>query len=144
MKLTSVVAKIAISLIVLLLIGSCKKQALQLPRELVFEQTYRLINIGSKHVDAQNAPTIAFKDNGRITGSGGCNQYISSYELGDKNAITIQQAIGTLMMCTQDLMQQEHTFLQMLPTMTRYEIDNKGRLVLYPGSGKLLAFVLDN
>jgi len=136
-------SRIVTSLFILLVISACHKPQKFPPYELMFEQTYRLTHIGSRHIDAKNAPTIMFKENGRIVGSGGCNRFNSSYELHDKNIISIKKAVGTLMMCEQEIMQQEHEFLQMLPTMKSYKVDTKSRLVFYPGSGKLLSFVLD-
>jgi|GEM_PF-1943983 len=126
-------------LLILLMFSCSQNKPEQLPYKLVFDQEYRLTHIGSRHVSAEKAPMIVFKEGDKITGNSGCNSYLSSYKL-EKNSITIQPPATTMMACFGDVMQQEITYIQMLPTMIRYEIDKERRLVLYPASGKLLAF----
>jgi len=129
-------------LLILVLLASCHKVLEQKPRQLVLGQFYRLTHIGSKHVDAKNAPTIMFKEGGSLAGNGGCNKWFGGYEIADEKfkKLKITPAASSLMMCEKDVINQEVKFLNMLPTMVRYEINNKQQLVLYPGSGELLAF----
>ena len=67
--------------------------------------------------------TLVFAEDGNLTGSSGCNTYNSSYEInGDK--ITIGPIASTMMACTEPdmIMDQEFAYLQMLETITNYQI----------------------
>jgi len=138
------IRSLSILVISILLVACTYKILPEKPRELMFEQTYQLTHIGSKHIDSKNAPTIIFKENGKLIGFGGCNKWAGSYQITDFKAGTlkISRPISSLMMCEKKIIEQEITFLQIMPTIIRYQIDKQKRLVLYPGSGKLLAFEL--
>ena len=71
---------------------------------------------GSTSVQALNGTmvTLVFSDNGRITGSAGCNHYFASYRM-KGTAITIGQAGSTEMYCTAPgVMEQESAYLALL------------------------------
>jgi len=58
--------------------------------------------------------TLDFGDDGRITGSAGCNRYFASYEM-KGTAISIGQAGSTMMYCgTPGVMEQEGAYLALL------------------------------
>ncbi len=58
--------------------------------------------------------TLEIGNDGRITGSAGCNHYFAPYEM-KGTAVTIGQAGSTLMYCTgQGVMEQESTYLSLL------------------------------
>lgn len=85
--------------------------------------------------------TLDFGDDGRITGSAGCNRYFASYEM-KGTAISIGQAGSTMMYCsTPGVMEQESAYLTLLSQAKTITIDGD-RLTLSDAKGTtLLAFV---
>jgi heat shock protein HslJ len=68
----------------------------------------------SREVLESTTVTLEFSDNGRITGSAGCNHYFASYGL-TGSAITIGQAGSTEMYCmAPGVMEQESAYLALL------------------------------
>ena len=67
--------------------------------------------------------TLEFAEDGNLTGSSGCNTYNSSYEI-NGDMITIGPIASTMMSCTEPdmIMEQEFAYLQMLETVTNYQI----------------------
>jgi len=67
--------------------------------------------------------TLDFGDDGRITGSAGCNRYFASYEM-KGTAITIGPAGSTMMYCdTPGVMDQESTYLALLSQAMTFTIE---------------------
>jgi heat shock protein HslJ len=84
--------------------------------------------------------TADFRAGGKLSGSGGCNQYSAEYTTTAPNGITITQPITTLMACAEPIMQQETQYLSLLQQATKYEISgdqltlsdkNKTKLLIY-------------
>lgn len=71
--------------------------------------------------------TIELDKEGNLAGSGGCNQYSSSYTIED-NSLSLDVIAVTRMACPN--MEQESTYLTALEEVARYEIES-GRLTLY-------------
>jgi heat shock protein HslJ len=67
--------------------------------------------------------TAIFKDDGTLSGSGGCNNYSTTYTT-DGNKIKIQPAASTMMACEDDIMTQEFQYLQALEKASVYSIQN--------------------
>ena len=68
--------------------------------------------------------TALFSEDGKLTGSAGCNTYTAAYKAtGDK--IQISQAASTLMMCAepQGVMEQETAYLQAIGKAATYQIE---------------------
>lgn len=68
--------------------------------------------------------TAVFGDDGRITGSAGCNTYQAPYEAVDGSSITIGPAATTRKFCAEPagVMEQEAEYLAALETATTYQI----------------------
>lgn len=68
--------------------------------------------------------TAQFDDQGRISGTGGCNSYSGSYTV-DGSALTIgPNLISTMMACVAEgVMEQEAAYLAALPTVASYAVD---------------------
>ena len=85
--------------------------------------------------------TLVFTDDGNLSGSSGCNTYNSSYEInGDK--ITIGAIASTLMACSEPdmIMDQEFAYLQMLETVTNYQIKGNELELVNQGKGSRLRY----
>ena len=73
-------------------------------------------NQGSKKkVIANTQTTIQFSTE-RLSGSAGCNRYFAGYQLKNRYDLTIERIGATEMACPNPvgIMQQEHTYLQLL------------------------------
>lgn len=80
--------------------------------------------------------TISAKfENNIVAGNSGCNSYSSSYVIKDSN-IKIDLPAVTLLVCTQELMEQEKQYLIALQNSTVYDITFDG-LELRDGNGSL-------
>ena len=83
--------------------------------------------------------TMAFANDGRVSGSAGCNNYSAQYTLGGQT-LTIGPAAATRKMCVnpERIMEQEQQFLKALETVAtaRFEGD---RLELRTATGALAA-----
>jgi heat shock protein HslJ/uncharacterized lipoprotein YbaY len=89
---------------------------------------------GAKPVDGSRA-SLAFGEEGRLSGNGSCNRYTASFKLTGE-ALTVGKAASTMMACEPKLMEQEKRFLDILQQVQRFEIGAAGELVLIDPSGK--------
>ena len=85
--------------------------------------------------------TIEFKSaEGKIAGSGGCNNYFGGYEI-NKNELIIIPPIGsTMMACPEPIMDQEQEYFKLLETTETYQIEND-KLTISCSGNKILGFV---
>ncbi len=84
-----------------------------------------------KKVIANTQTTIQFSTE-RLSGSAGCNRYFAGYQLENRYDLTIERIGATKMSCPNPvgIMQQEHTYLQLLSQAKAYYIRD-GQLTLY-------------
>lgn len=83
--------------------------------------------------------TAVFGDDGKVSGSAGCNDYTASYDI-EGNAITIGPAATTRKMCAEPegVMEQESAYLAALQSAAAYQIEGDG-LVLTSVDGVRVA-----
>jgi len=95
---------------------------------------------GIETVITGSVTTAVFGSDGKLSGSGGCNQYAAGYTTTAPNGITITQPITTLMACQENLMQQETQYLSLLQKAAKYEISGD-QLTMSDSSGaKILIY----
>ena len=80
---------------------------------------------------------MTFEPSGALSGSGGCNQYSTTYRT-DGSSIAIGQIASTLMACEGDRGAQETAFLSALQGATTWRLGDDGNLVL-SGAGDIVA-----
>jgi heat shock protein HslJ len=91
-------------------------------------------------VTAGSKTTALFGSNGKLSGSGGCNEYSAAYTTPGTNGITITQPVSTLMACAEPVNQQEMQYFSLLPTAAKYEISGD-QLTLFNSTGtKILIY----
>jgi len=78
--------------------------------------------------------TLTLAEEGRAYGDGGCNRWLSSYQLHGEH-LTFTAPASTLMACPPALMEQEQRFLNMLGKITRWDFSDKGQLQLWADEG---------
>ncbi len=80
--------------------------------------------------------------NGQVTGSAGCNNYSGSYistPAASGGRITISDLTPTMMLCEEEIMDQETRYLGSLMAATRYSIEDNELTIHYPG-GRLVYY----
>ena len=83
--------------------------------------------------------------NGQVSGSAGCNTYQGQYRstrAAGKNTIEIGPLASTMMMCAEQLMDQEGLYLAALEAATEYRVEGFALTITYPG-GELLFYDQD-
>ncbi|KXU36148.1 hypothetical protein AXE65_05725 [Ventosimonas gracilis] len=78
--------------------------------------------------------SLTLAEEGRAYGDGGCNRWLSSYELHGEQ-LTFTAPSSTLMACPGALMEQEQRFLHMLSKITRWDFSTTGQLQLWADQG---------
>lgn len=106
-----------------LLMTGCAQQGTQVentqvnPAQLTGEWQVESIDQGGI-IDSSHV-TLTFGDDGRISGSAGCNRYSASMSTSD-NHVTVSQAASTRMACPPAIMQQEQRFLSALSEVSAW------------------------
>lgn len=104
------------------------------------QDTYwKLIALNGKPVSAaeqqREASLVLHSENLRVTGSGGCNRLMGSYEVSGSD-VHFAQLAGTMMACPEG-MDTEKEFLATLQRVSRWRIAGE-HLEFYDSSGKVL------
>jgi heat shock protein HslJ len=81
--------------------------------------------------------TATFTDDGKLTGSAGCNTYTATYRA-DAGAITIAEPAATRMLCDTAVMEQETAYFEALGLTTAYRVEGS-RLSLLTATGTFTA-----
>lgn len=82
--------------------------------------------------------TFQFDTEGNVSGNGSCNTFGGTCTIEGKT-IKFGPLRSTRRACEPDVMQQEHRFLAMLGSVTTWQIDSDGTLVLVGEEGEIRA-----
>ncbi len=93
--------------------------------------------INGKAPIATAEPTLEFADEGKLSGKGSCNRFVTGVTLTGES-LSISQAATTMMACPQPIMEQEALFLAVLTGTTRCTIAADGTLTLHASDGRTL------
>jgi heat shock protein HslJ len=85
--------------------------------------------VDGQSVDPDTPPTLVFDDAGRVSGTGGCNQYNGPYTQ-DGGSLTFGNLASTLMLCEGELGRQESAFLGALGGTRTWQVTPEGSLEL--------------
>ncbi|TDP44477.1 META domain-containing protein [Zavarzinia compransoris] len=97
--------------------------------------TWQLETLGGQPVPADNIPTLAIAEDGRVSGFAGCNRYMGGTTIaGDKLSFT--QMASTRMACLNVTI--ELDYLASLENVAAYRIED-GRLSLIDAVGHVLS-----
>lgn len=79
---------------------------------------------------------------GKLHGSGGCNQYSGEYRSTPENKLSISDRIAsTMMACVPPVSQQEQRYLSLLPKVTHYQLKDDALLLMNAENLPILHFV---
>jgi heat shock protein HslJ/uncharacterized lipoprotein YbaY len=104
------------------------------PQDLLTGRDWVVEDIGGQGVIDESRVTLSFGEDGRVSGSGGCNRWFADYELTGEG-LSFGQAGSTMMACPEALMNQERRFFDALGEVFRHDFDETGALVLYTPDG---------
>jgi len=95
--------------------------------------TWELVAIEGGAVAGDAVPTLAFDDQGAVSGSTGCNTFSGEVAI-DGNTLSFGPLVTTRMACADPAANaQEEAFLSAMERVSAYTIDEQGRLVLQGG-----------
>ena len=116
---------LVIAIVAIIIIGVATWMFMSPPQACITDTEWTLVSYGIKSNPQKALPNVkatATFSEGKITGIASCNNYFTSYEV-DGSSLRITSPIGTtLMMCEEDVMQQERAFLGALETFKSYKI----------------------
>lgn len=102
----------------------------------VVEQRWNLLLVGTdERLSMPEAPFFRIGQDGKVSGSDGCNRFTGSVELGDNQRIAFSQLTSTRMACPN--MEDAKRVTDMLDTAYRYLIDHD-RLVFFGPDSRVL------
>jgi heat shock protein HslJ len=102
------------------------------------DSIWLLNELNGKELIEGTTITAQFDDAGRVSGTSGCNNYNTTYEV-DGNQITFgEQSALTMMACPEPIMGQEREYLMVLSETTNFEITDE-QLVFKDENGVELA-----
>lgn len=109
---------------------------------LLVQKTWELTTLHGKEVELpaemrQPVQLILNEEDQRVNGFSGCNNFMGSYELGEKGQIGFSQLASTKMACPETDFN-ENEFLEILEKVERVALENE-HLVLMDTEGKPLA-----
>ncbi len=108
------------------------------PIDLLTGRTWIVEQLGEAGLIDRSHITLAFDADGRVAGLASCNRYHAGFELTGES-LAIGPAASTMMACDEALMRQEQRFLTMLAGVDRFDLDDRGALILHAGGSMLVA-----
>jgi LPXTG-motif cell wall-anchored protein len=113
-----------------------------LPAEIT-GSTWELVSLtpagGTAEDTTGGGVTLAFGPENAVNGSGGCNNYRTSYSTAGAGSIEFQPAAATLMACPEPQGSRESRFFIALDAVSSYSLDG-GQLILSADDGAELVF----
>jgi heat shock protein HslJ len=140
----------ALLAILIVLTGCTKTQQVLIREPATSQETlegrWDLVSFGpvlsENPVLAEHPVFIVLADDGKVSGSGGCNRYFGGwgYLEGAKDTLRIWGTGSTRMACPESVMTQEHRFLEEITRVSRYRIDGKELRLFYDEGRGILRF----
>lgn len=91
-------------------------------------------DVAGRGVIDDTRPSLAFGQDGRLSGNGGCNRIIGTYVVNGAR-LTLGPPGLTRMSCPPAIMEQERRLVDVLGAVRTYRIDDTGALILTAGAG---------
>jgi heat shock protein HslJ len=102
-----------------------------------WEATSLLKGDGVRSLVAGSEITAVFADDGKLSGSAGCNTYTTTFKR-DRGALTIAPPEATELACAEPIMDQERAYLEALPKTASYRVEGS-KLLLLTAAGTFVA-----
>ena len=101
--------------------------------------SWHLVDLHGRGALENAAVTLEFPEEGRVAGKGSCNRYFGPVVIKGQS-ITFGAVGSTMMMCPEEVMNQERDFFRALETAERYEINGDLLYVYCKGADAPLKF----
>ena len=125
--------KRSIALLALLALAACAITSREATTELP-GTSWTLVELDGAEAVGETPPSIAFTDEGGVTGSTGCNTFNGEVTI-DGSELSFGPLATTRMACLDESASaQEQAFLLAMEDVTGYTIDSEGQLVLEGGA----------
>jgi heat shock protein HslJ/uncharacterized lipoprotein YbaY len=106
--------------------------------------TWRLEDLNRTGIIDRSRITLLLGEDGRASGTAGCNRYTTGYELNGAVLKIDERIASTQMACVaESLMQQEQRYFELLALMHEAKIDETGALILGGSDGVSMKFYPD-
>jgi len=106
------------------------------PISLLTGGVWQVREVGFYKVEDEQEVTMSFTREGRVAGRGGCNRYSTGIEITGEN-VRLGPAAVTQMACPDAQMETEQRFLGAVETVTRFDFDPTGALLLLDEAGRV-------
>jgi heat shock protein HslJ len=126
---------LAIGSMTILLLGACSSSD---SSQDLTSKIWLLSELNGKAPITGTGITAEFDQDGKVSGSSGCNNYSTSYTVDGNQLAFGEQMASTLMACPEPIMEQERDYTQALGDTDTYEISND-ELTLKDTNGNELA-----
>lgn len=127
--------------IVVLILSACADATVATsqpaPAPGLVETAWIVTSVNGQGVVPAARPTMAFGADGKVSGTGGCNQYSAPYQT-TGSSIAVGDIASTLMLCEGAASTQETAFLAALRAATSWRVGDDGQLHL-DGAGEIVA-----
>lgn len=109
------------------------------PIELLTGRDWRIEQVGDgRPGELDIEMTLRFDAGGRLSGQAACNRYFADYTLTPER-LSIAQPGATLMACPGDTLGLDKRLFELLAATRRFDIDQRGRLILVSEQGRIEA-----
>jgi heat shock protein HslJ len=131
--------KTTIILIMVTLVGltltACSSSA---AGQALTESLWLLTELNGQSPIPETSINAQFDEDGRVSGSSGCNTYSTTYNVSGEQLTFGEEIITTLLVCQEPVMEQENEYLQVLRDTATFQIE-ESNLTLYDVGDKELA-----
>jgi heat shock protein HslJ len=105
------------------------------PASLLHGAQWSVEKIDGTPIEAGSKVTLAFAQDGSLSGGASCNRFMGSYALSGEG-LTVAPAATTRMACMDAQVNQERDFLALLGKVQSFSIEADGSLLLRAGDGR--------
>jgi uncharacterized membrane protein/heat shock protein HslJ len=84
---------------------------------------------------------LEFASDGKLHGSGGCNRYFATYEIGPGDSLKIKSIGATRMACPQGFMDQEMRYFEALQRVSKFRVQKNLLQLFYENGQRVLNFI---
>lgn len=100
---------------------------------------WTLVSLDGESVPADAGITAVFGSDGKLTGSGGCNSYTTTYQAADDGTLSLQPVAATRKSCGADADGMESAYFTLLEASGSYAV-SVGQLAITAADGGTLVF----
>lgn len=100
------------------------------PASLLQGPNWTVVSLAGEPVLPEPRITMAFGENGALSGLGSCNRFNAEYKITGEG-MSIGKGMSSMMACEEPIMKQEQLFLELLERVSRFSIATDGTLTLH-------------